>query len=811
VTASSPQSRLSAAFVVATGLYAVAGGSITLIGWFADIRRLTDWENSGISMMPNAAIAAICVGLALVLSARRDRRAVIVFGAIAASIGGATLAQHATGLDFGIDKLLLFREWGQRATVAPGRMGPPASMSFTLLGTALVFSAFPGRPRRFAVVGGLLVSGIAMLSIVGFLFGADRLFTLPHLTAIALQTSTMLLAVGLGIAVSIPERQPMRLLGENTAAGMLVRRTLPGVFLLPIGLGWLCLQGERAGLYDTAFGTALLVLVVVALLVWLLWSTAAAVARRERSQAAELVARRSAEDALRKSEAELRRQGIRLATFLESAAICLHRVGPDGTILWANDAELAMLGYRSDEYVGHHIAEFHVDQAGIADILARLHRDERLCDREAQMKCRNGSIRDVVIDSSVLWDEGRFLHTQCFTRDVTEQKRLQRELRQRMEELREADRRKDEFLATLAHELRNPLAPIRNTLEVLKRTSGDDATIERAIPMMERQLAHLTRLVDELMDVSRIRQGRIVLRKGRTELAAVIEHALEGPRAAIAAAGHELKVMLPHEPIWLDADATRLSQVLGNLLDNACKYTEPGGQGRIGLTVVRQDGEAVITVTDNGVGIPPDMLGKVFEMFTQVDRSIERSQGGLGIGLSLVKSLVEMHGGTVQAHSAGLGHGSEIVVRLPIADATQAVASGEPANGTAPGPASGRRFLVVDDNRDAAMSLARLLEVTGNQAFPVYDGHEAVAAAAAFRPDVVLLDIGMPRLNGHEAARRIREQPWGKHMVLVALTGWGQEEDRQKSKAAGYDAHMVKPFDHGVLMRLLDELRPPRS
>jgi PAS domain S-box-containing protein len=370
------------------------------------------------------------------------------------------------------------------------------------------------------------------------------------------------------------------------------------------------------------------------------------------------------------------------------------------------------------------------------------------------------------------------------------------------DDLREADRRKDEFLATLAHELRNPLAPIRNALEIMRLAGTSGAAAEQVRTMIQRQLTQMVRLVDDLLDVSRITRGKIELRKERVELAAVVASALETGRPLIEASGHELTVTIPPEPIPLDADLTRLAQAFSNLLQNAAKYTEQGGH--VWLTAERHGGEVVVKVRDTGLGIPAEMLPRIFEMFIQVDRSLERSQGGLGVGLTLVKRLVEMHGGSVEARSDGAGMGSEFTVRLPVAVALPShqpqPPKGEGEKTIAPAK---RRILVVDDNKDSADSLSMMLGITGMDVRTAYDGLEAVAAAAAFNPDVVLLDIGLPKLNGYEAARRIREQPWGKDMVLVAVTGWGQEEDRRRSQEAGFNAHMVKPVDPAALQQLL--------
>jgi PAS domain S-box-containing protein len=367
--------------------------------------------------------------------------------------------------------------------------------------------------------------------------------------------------------------------------------------------------------------------------------------------------------------------------------------------------------------------------------------------------------------------------------------------------LRESDRRKDEFLAMLAHELRNPLAPIRNAVQILRVKGPAVPELQWARDVIDRQVQQMTRLVDDLLDVSRITRGKIELRQEQVELATVVSSAVEASRPLIEKWGHELTVAIPAEPVRLEADVTRLSQVLSNLLNNAAKYTDQGGH--IWLTAERQSDQVLIRVRDTGIGIPTEMLSRIFEMFKQVDRSLERSEGGLGIGLTLVQRLVEMHGGTVEAHSPGLGEGSEFVLRLPLAleaktQRPQNVADRQIA--TSPGSC---RILVVDDNQDSADSIAILLRTMGHEVHTAHDGLEAVDATAEFQPDMVLLDLGLPKLNGFDAARRIREQPGGRERVVIALTGWGQEEDRRRSKEAGFDHHLTKPIDFGVLRDLL--------
>jgi signal transduction histidine kinase/CheY-like chemotaxis protein len=398
-------------------------------------------------------------------------------------------------------------------------------------------------------------------------------------------------------------------------------------------------------------------------------------------------------------------------------------------------------------------------------------------------------------------DELAFLETICQHVSVTyERLRL-------VNEFKEADRRKDEFLATLAHELRNSIAPVSNAVQVLRLRGPDEPELRWGRDVIERQVDHLTRLIDDLMDISRITLNKLELRKERLELAEIIKGAVESSHPLIEQCGHELTVTLPPQPVYVNGDSVRLAQAFVNLLNNAAKYTERGG--RIWLTAEREDGEVVVRVKDTGIGIPPEKLPRLFEMFYQVDRSLELSEGGLGIGLSLVRRLVELHGGRVNAHSTGAGKGSEFTVRLPVlGEGPKPAESQEPGGNGQTKPTAARRILVVDDNRISADSLAKLLRLMGNEVHTAYDGLAGIEATERFRPDVVLLDIGMPKLNGYDACRRIRAEKWGKEIVLIALTGWDQQENKRRAEEARFDAHMVKPVDTSALIKLLGELQP---
>ena len=503
----------------------------------------------------------------------------------------------------------------------------------------------------------------------------------------------------------------------------------------------------------------------------------------------------------RRADALLRESEERFRTMADSISQLAWTARPDGHIYWYNRRWHDYTGTTPEEMQGWGWRSVH-DPAEVGRVVEKItahFASGEPWEDTFPLRRHDGEFRWHLSRMMPVRDhEGRVVLWFGTNTDITEQREKEEELRKLSAELSEADRRKDEFLATLAHELRNPLAPIRNGLQVI-RLSGATGKVEQARSMMERQLTQLVRLVDDLLDVSRITRGKMELRTERVDLRAVIKAALETTRTVVEQAGHELTVAVPDEPLPVDGDPTRLAQVVSNLLNNSAKYTHRGGHVR--LAVRRDGGQVEVAVADDGIGIPPAMLGRVFEMFTQVDRTLEKTTGGLGIGLSLVKGLVEMHGGTIAARSEGKGRGSEFVVRLPVAvaDADNTVSSGA---GEAV-PSGTRRILVVDDNVDSADSLGQLLELLGNEVRTAHDGEAGVRAAGEFRPAVVLMDIGMPRLNGYEAARRIREQSWGEGMVLVALTGWGQDDDRRKTAEAGFDSHMVKPVEAAALMKFL--------
>jgi PAS domain S-box-containing protein len=504
----------------------------------------------------------------------------------------------------------------------------------------------------------------------------------------------------------------------------------------------------------------------------------------------------------KRAEAAVRERDERLQLFLGNATdYAVVITDPEGHVLeWIGGAE-RITGWLAEEVLGESTSILFTAEdraAGVSQAeLARAAETGRVEDKRWHVRKDGTRFFGDGVTVSLRGPAGELRGFGKVFRNATEQKRAE-------EALLEADRRKDEFLALLAHELRNPLAPLRNGLQVIRMAAGDATAVDDAREMMERQLGHMVRLIDDLLDVSRSSRKKMELRRARVLLADVIRDAEDGARPAIEVGGHDLTVSLPDDPVLLDADLTRLAQVFSNLLTNSAKYTEPGG--RIWLTAERRGGQAIVSVRDTGIGIPSESLGTIFDMFSQVDRSLERSTGGLGIGLALVKGLVEMHGGTVTAASAGEGMGSTFTVTLPVLEAPRRPASITPSQEDQISAGSGRRILVVDDNRDSAMSMAMMLGLMGDEVRTARDGVEALEVAEAFRPQVILMDVGMPRLNGYDATRLIRGRPWGQSVTIIALTGWGQEDDRRKSDEAGCNGHLVKPVSLPELQKLLTDL-----
>ncbi len=516
--------------------------------------------------------------------------------------------------------------------------------------------------------------------------------------------------------------------------------------------------------------------------------------------------RRQADEALRQSEERFRL----LVEGVKDYGIIM--LDPEGLITSWNTGAERLLGYGEQEILGQPFDRlFLPEEARSGEPRQRL----AVAANEGQAEAEGWRIRK---DGSQFWascevsavrdDLGRLLGFAKVIHDTTERKRLEQELRRRADELAEADRQKNDYLAMLAHELRNPLAPVLNALQIL-RLADDPAMTRRAQDMIERQVRHMARLVDDLLDVSRITRGKIRLRREPLDLCQAIERALESVRPLAESKRIALGFERPSCPLRVEADPTRIEQVMTNLFNNAVKYTEP--EGHVRVVAGHEGSDAVVRVLDDGIGIASEMLPRVFDLFTQVDRSLDRSEGGLGIGLTLVRSLVELHNGRVEARSEGLGRGSEFVVRLPALTEPEQIHNQHDTELRL--TSNLRRVLVVDDNRHAAESLAVLLRLWGHEATLAHDGPATLEAVETSRPQVVLLDIGLPYMNGYEVARRLRRRRDLPDLVLVAMTGYGQDEDRQRSIEAGFDHHLVKPIDLEALRSLLGEteLFQPRA
>ena len=468
----------------------------------------------------------------------------------------------------------------------------------------------------------------------------------------------------------------------------------------------------------------------------------------------------------------------------------------DGIITSWNEGAQRLFGYTAAEAIGQSVLMLIPEDRKSEEemILGRLRCGERIDHYETMRMAKGGRPIEISLTiSPIRNDKGALVGASKVARDISLQKRAQRELE-------EADTRKNEFLALLAHELRNPLGPIRHAVKILRARSPSPEELSWATNIIDRQTEHMTRLVDDLLDVARITRGTIELRRERIDVAEVLKSAVEASGALIERSRHQLRVTPPVEPLYVEGDPTRLTQIVSNLLDNAAKYTDPGG--RLWLSADREGDEAVIRMKDSGIGIAPDVLPCIFDMFTQAGLPVERAQGGLGVGLALVDRLVKLHGGSVSAYSAGLGKGSQFTIRLPAVQAHRQTAP-EVRPATPSVLEKHCRILVVDDNQDSADSLATLLHMLGHEVKTANDGESALAAADQFRPDVAILDIGLPKVNGYDLAKQIREQAWGRDVVLVALTGWGQEQHRRRSAESGFNHHLTKPVEFEVLQQIV--------
>ena len=650
------------------GLYALVGGALSFTGWVFNLPRLSDWYNNGISIQPNTCIAVMAAGAGLISLTFGYRRVAACLGVLVGLIGGTVIFQYLTGIDLGIDTLLMFdRTWGRLGVITPGRMGPPGSLSWTIIGFTLFLTSISGTPeepgpafkaRPLIPVLALITTALSTLSIIGYIYGASVLYMVPTLTVIALQTATFILAVSLGLLTTVTERGPMRLINDDSPAGLITRRVVPAIIALPVLVGFLRLTGERASLYDTAFGSALRTVIEIGLFLILIGWTGNAISRQAR-------------------RLELQR----------------------------------------------------------AELLEREH-----------------EFRTVAEASSKL---------------------------------------KDEFLATLSHELRNPLNVVLGYSELLLRTPqiADTPQLLQISKALKRNAQSQSQLINDLLDLSRLQMGKVSLNRETVSLGTILDNAVETVRADAAAKNITISVTSPDQVFVVDADPLRMQQVVWNLLNNAVKFTPDGGA--ITLSLKSEGAEVLLTIEDSGPGIDPEFLPHVFEMFRQADSSSVRRHGGMGIGLALVHQLIQLHEGSVSVAS-GPDHGAKFIVRLPALqqkDLSEAVTSSATLDLTDMG------VLVIDDSADTTEMLRQLLEINGARVRTASSGAEALRVVSRQKFDVIISDVSMPEMDGFEFLRQLRDRPEHRDVPVLALTGFGRPEDIERAKTAGFFSHITKPFD----------------
>jgi PAS domain S-box-containing protein len=778
--------RLASEGALARGCGGVAAliGAVYLALWSRGLP--VAWSTRGaITMKTNMALALVLAGAALALlahgAAPRWRRAL---GAAAAGlvllIGALALAEHVLHLDLGLDQLLASEPPGQPGVLAPNRMGPPGASTLTLLGAGLLLLA---ARRRAAAMAGALAFCLQLVPATGLLYGVTSLHSDPTFTGIAGVTVLALLLLAVGLATA-PSGAELPLPWRNDPGGLLLRRMVVPAVALPPALGLLRLEGEARGLYDTRAGTALFAVTLAALFLLLLWRSAVALS------AASTRSRRAAE-AIRASEARFR-------ALFENLPDAVFLTIPDGRIVAANPAACSIFGSTEEELVrGGREALIDPTDPRQRAFAEELRRTKRAAGWELTFVRKGGARFPGEASSAVMGDGGSAF---VLVRDVTARRQAEHAARDASERLLETDRRKDEFLGMLSHELRNPLAPIRNALYLLDHAPPGGQQARRARDIANRQVAHLTRLVDDLLDVTRIARGKVELRHEVLDLAGLVRRTAEDYRPLMQDRGVDLAVVVPSDPALVNGDPARLTQVLGNLLNNAGKFTPTGG--RVVLSLRREGDRAVVHVADSGPGIAPELLPMLFEPFTQGKQTLARTEGGLGLGLSLVKGFVALHGGEVTVSSRP-GGGADFAVSLALArpGATTGLAA-ETALPSAPAAGPRHRVLVVDDNRDAAETLGDLVRMLGHDVELAFDGPSALAEAGRTHPDLVLCDLGLPGMDGYQVARELRARHEGA-LRLVALSGYAQPEDVSRALASGFDRHVAKPPDPGKIEALL--------
>jgi len=771
----------------------VIGGTF-LIAWLGG--AAARWSAAGvITMKTNMALALTLAGAALLLlgeerPAPRRRVVAILASAVVLLIGLLTLSEHLLDLDLGVDELLAKELPGAAATARPNRIGLPGATSLSLLGAGLLALAWR---RRAALYLGLATALLVLVPAVGYLYGIGSFYSGAK-TGIAWATVVALLSLAVSLVLAEARRADLFALWRDDPGGALFRRMLLPSVLIPVGLGYLMVLGERLGLFDPPTGAGLFALSLVVLFSALLWQSAA------RLSAAAAEGQRVTE-ALGEREERLRGAVQRIESMLENSPLAVVEWSTSDFRVsrWSEEAT-RVFGWTAEEVVGRRVDDLslvHPDdwplvEQVMADMLSG--RRPRNVSKNRNVR-RDGSVIHCEWYNSTVTDAtGKLTGVLSLVLDVTERNANEAALR-------EADQRKSEFLGVLSHELRNPLAPIRNSIHLLDVVPPGSPQAVRAREVIRRQTDHLTRLVDDLLDLTRITQGKIELQRVRLDLRRTVRQACEDHRSLFQAQRIELEVEAP-APVWIDGDETRIAQVVGNLLLNAAKFSLEGSA--VSVLVGTADGAGELRVRDHGIGMAPDLMPRLFEPFVQAEGGLARSKGGLGLGLALVKGLVALHGGSVKASSGGPGLGSEFVVRLPLAAPARAPEPGLVASAEA----GALEILIIEDNADAAETLAEVLRAEGHQVRLVADGAAGIACVREREPDVVLCDIGLPGMDGYEVARTLRGEGLARSARLIALTGYALPSDRARAEAAGFDAHLPKPPALGALLAMLRGPRP---
>ncbi len=781
-------------------LLAAVIGALGFAGWVFEIDALKRIHPAWVTMKANTGLCLILAGFAVALLHEENadafrRRVAQVCAALIFAVGLLTLGEHLGWWATGIDQALFPESLAAAGRSFPGRMNPPSTLNFMLLGLAVLlldvrprFGVWPAQICAFAVIV------VTFLIFLIYFYNVEIPEGLKIYLSIALHTVLAFKLLAVALLLARPDRGIMAVFLAENMAGVIARRMLPATLVLPAFIGWLCTLGRNAGYYGRGVGTALLATAVTVIFTGLVWWAARALADSD--------ARRHA------AEGDLLRSERELSDFFENAAVALHWVGPDGKVLRANDAELAMLGYARTEYVGRSIADFHADPPVIADILARLSAGETLADYPARLRCKDGSLREVLIHSSVYWEDGKFIHTRCFTRDITERNRADAELAQARDAAEAANRAKDDFLAVLSHELRTPLTPALAAVSELEAAPPHDpAELRATLALIRRNVELEARLVDDLLDLTRISAGKLRIAAVPVDLHVILHDALAIAEPLLRKKNIAVESRLTAPRHLVRGDAARLTQVFSNVLTNAAKFTPP--EGRVTLRTANPgEGEVGVEVGDSGIGIAPEMLPKIFEPFRQEEASTTRRFGGLGLGLSVAKNLVEAHGGTIRAHSGGRDQGATFAITLPALEAT-ALAGESPTASAAPSaPGRTLHVLLVEDHEDTRHIFQRLIARAGHRVTAASSVAQARETLAAETFDLLLTDLGLSDGSGLEVIAALRER---SDIPAVAMSGYGMKADLARSQAAGFAEHLVKPVTAETLRALLIRYAAPTA